>query len=111
MDMDKKDVNLQIGNRLRESRLNMNKKKSEFAEALDLSEEHYRKLESGKTRLSADKMFILHEKFDIDPTYLITGVCSTVTGFDLDAFVANSSKEQRDEFLERVLGYVVKLIK
>ena len=58
-----------------------------------------------------DKMFNLNEKYNIDPTYLITGVSSTVAGFDLDSFVANSSKEARNEFIERFIGYVVKLLK
>lgn len=111
MEMERKDINLQIGKRLREARINLNRKKPEFAETLDLTEEHYRKLEAGKTRISADKLFILHEKYGIDPTYLITGICSTKADFNLDSFVANSTKEDRDNFFERVLAYVVRLIK
>ncbi len=111
MEMSKNDVNLQIGKRLREARLNLNVTKSEFAEVLDVSEEHYRKLEAGKTRLSADKMYILHDQHDIDPDYLILGSSENVKGFDLDAFVANSTKDERDEFIERVLSYIVRIIK
>lgn len=111
MEMTRQDINLQVGRRLREARLNLNIKKAEFAEVLEVSEEHYRKLEAGKTGLSADKMYILHTRYDIDPTYLITGISSAMIGFDLDSFVANSSKEDRDHFIERVLAYVVKLIK
>lgn len=111
MDMDKKDIDLQIGNRLRESRRNLNKDRMEFAESLEVTEDHYRKIEAGRTSLSADKMFLLYKKYGIDPTYLITGRSSVSTGFDLDYFVANSSKEQRDIFIERVLQYVVRIIK
>ena len=31
--------------------------------------------------------------------------------FNLEYYVANSSKEQRDQFFDRVLAYVAKLIK
>ena len=60
MEMDKKNLNIQIGNRLREARRNMNIDKTEIAQVLN---------------------------------------------------AANSSKEQRDQFFERILAYVVKLIK
>lgn len=111
MAVDKKMMNVQIGKRLHEARVNLNETKEKFAEVLEVSDEHYRKLEAGKSMLSADKMFLLHEKYGIDPAYLITGKSSKAAGFDLDSFIANSSKEDRDEFIERFLQYVVKLIK
>ena len=77
MEIDRKDTNIQIGKRLREAGTNMNKDKAEFAATLDVTEEHYRKLEAGATGLS----------------------------------VANSTKEQRNEFFDRVLAYLSKLIK
>ena len=57
MEIDRKDTNILIGKRLREARTNMNKSKAEFACLLDVTEEHYRKLEAGTTGLSADKIF------------------------------------------------------
>lgn len=111
MEIDRKDTNIQIGKRLREARTNMNKDKAEFAAALDVTEEHYRKLEAGATGLSADKILILYHTYGIDPTYLITGISSNVKDFNLDYYVANSTKEQRNEFFDRVLAYLSKLIK
>ena len=107
----RKDTNIQIGKRLREARTNMNKDKAEFAATLDVTEEHYRKLEAGATGLSADKILILYHTYGIDPTYLITGISSNVKDFNLDYYVANSTKEQRNEFFDRVLAYLSKLIK
>ena len=108
MEIDRKDANIQIGKRLREARTNMNVSKAEIAKLLDVTEEHYRKLESGVTGLSADKLLILYHTYGMDPTYLITG---SVKEFNLDYYVANSSKEQRDQFFDRVLAYLSKLIK
>ncbi len=110
METDRKSLNLQIGNRLREARRNMNVSRAEFAQNLDVSEEHYRKLEAGSTGLSSDKLMALYEKYDIDPTYLITGKCGGMEEFNVEYYVANSSREQRNRFLERVLAYVTKLI-
>lgn len=111
MDIDRKDTNIQIGKRLREARTNMNIGKSEFAEVLDVTEEHYRKLEAGMTGLSVDKILVLYHTYGIDPTYLITGTSSNMTDFNLDYYVANSTKEQRNQFFDRVLAYLSKLIK
>lgn len=111
MEMSKMDINLQIGSRLRDSRENLNLSRAEVAEVLDVTEEHYRKLENGITALSIDKMFILNERYGMDPAYLILGKSNHVEEFDLDYFVANSTKEERNEFVERVMKYVMKLLK
>ena len=72
MDTGRKDANIQIGKRLREARLNMNLEKSEIADVLGVTVEHYRKLEAGVTGISVDKVLTLYHKYGIDPTYLIT---------------------------------------
>jgi transcriptional regulator with XRE-family HTH domain len=107
LDTGRKDANIQIGKRLREARLNMNLEKSEIADVLDVTVEHYRKLEAG---ISVDKVLTLYHKYGIDPTYLITGE-SSMKDFNLDYYVANSTKEQRNDFFDRVLAYLSKLIR
>ena len=72
--------------------------------------EHYRKLEAGITGISVDKVLTLYHKYVIYPTYLITGD-SIKKDFNLDYYVANSTKEQRNEFFDRVLAYLSKLIR
>lgn len=47
MKTEKKDINIQIGKRLRTARQNSGYTQEAFAEALDVGVEHYRKLESG----------------------------------------------------------------
>lgn len=110
MDTGRKDANIQIGKRLREARLNMNLEKSEIADVLGVTVEHYRKLEAGITGISVDKVLTLYHKYGINPTYLITGE-SSMKDFNLDYYVANSTKEQRNEFFDRVLAYLSKLIR
>ncbi|NCB92509.1 MAG: XRE family transcriptional regulator [Clostridia bacterium] len=109
MENARKAVNIQIGRRLREARMNLGYKQADFAVALQLTEEHYRKLELGATGISADKFLILYQKYGIDSTYLIAG--EKDQEFDVDNYVANCSKEQRDRFLERVGAYIVRLAK
>ena len=110
MEVRRKDINLLIGKRLREARVKLNWSKAEFAAAFDVTEEHYRKLEAGTCGLSTDKILILYDRYGIDPAYLITGI-NKEKKFNLDAFVANSSPEQREEFFDSVLAYFSRLIK
>ena len=111
MDTGRKDANIQIGKRLREARLNMNLEKSEIADVLGVTVEHYRKLEAGVTGISVDKVLTRYHKYGIDPTYLITGESGNIKDFNLDYYVANSTKEQRNDFFDRVLAYLSKLIR
>lgn len=110
MDKYKKEANMQIGKRLKEARNNIGRTQAEVAVALGVSEEHYRKYESGATRLSSDKLLMLYDEYGMDPTYLITGTCMK-KDFDVDYFIANCNKEQRDAFMDRVLAYVTRMIK
>lgn len=72
MDTGRKDANIQIGKRLREARLNMNLEKSEIADVLGVTVEHYRKLEAGVTGISVDKVLTLYHKYGIDVFEVIT---------------------------------------
>lgn len=110
MENRKKDTNVCVGKRLKEARKNLGKTQAETAELLGISEEHYRKYESGATGLSADKLLILFREYGIDPTYLITGTGGK-SEFDVDSYIANSSKEQKDEFIDHVLRYVSRMMK
>lgn len=102
----KKDLNIQIGKRLQDARENSGYTQEVFAEALDVSVEHYRKLESGAYGLQLEKLVILHDKYKIDPTSLITGEKNH--GFDLETFLANCSREERNAFIARMLSYMEK---
>lgn len=109
MEKQRKEANIHIGKRLREARNNLGITQAEFAAAFGVSEEHYRKYESGATGVSADKLLILYKKYGIDPTYLITGQC--MKDFDIEYYIANCTREQRNELFDRILEYMGRLIK
>ena len=111
MDIDKKTANMAIGNRLREARHNMNLEKAEIARELEVTEDHYRKLEAGANALTLEKILILYEKYGIDPTYLLTGRGSFEKNFDFDRYIANISVDARDSFFDRVFAYMSRMVK
>ncbi|MFV0364733.1 MAG: helix-turn-helix domain-containing protein [Suipraeoptans sp.] len=108
MSRERKDINRQIGKRLQDVRENSGYTQERFAEVLDVGVEHYRKLESGLHGLQPEKMLVLYRTFKIDPTYLITGDKNQQS--DDEMFLANCSRLQRDEFIERVLVYMKNLM-
>lgn len=110
MDSSKKEANIQIGKRLREARNNLGRTQAEIADMLGVTEEHYRKYESGATGLSADKILVLYHECGIDPTYLITGACLK-NDLDVDYYIANCDKAQKDAFIDRVLAYMSRMMK
>ena len=109
MDKQKKEANIQVGKRLRDAMTNLGISQAEFAADFGVSEEHYRKYESGATGVSADKLLVLYKNYGIDPTYLITGQC--MKDFDIEYYIANCSKEQRNELFDRILAYILRIMK
>ena len=109
MDQKRKDANIQVAKRLRDARTNLGMSQAEFAADFGVSEEHYRKYESGATGVSADKLLVLYKNYGIDPTYLITGQC--MKDFDIEYYIANCSKEQRNELFDRILAYILRIMK
>lgn len=108
MKTEKKDINIQIGRRLRTARENIGYTQEQFAEALDVGVEHYRKIESGIYGLQPAKMLILYKNYKIESTYLIAGDMNQT--FDIELYLANCSKEERNVFLDRILSYMKKLM-
>ena len=60
MENNRKNVNIQIGKRLRDARNNLGRTQAEIAASFEVSEEHYRKYETGSTGLSVNKLLILY---------------------------------------------------
>lgn len=106
MGRDKKNINIEVGARLRQIRENKGCSQSEFAAILGIGDEHYRKLENGSTGLTIEKIYILNKECNIDPTYLIVG--EKQEEFDFDKYVTNCTKEQRNRLLTRILEYMKK---
>lgn len=103
MGRSKKAENIEIGTRLRESRINLGLSQAAMAEILDVTDDHYRKLESGNTGLTIGKIRLLYEKLQIEPTYLLTG--GLPEEFNLDKYLANCTIEQSNELFTRSLKY------
>lgn len=103
-----KDENIVVGHRLSIIRENLGYKQEEFAALLGITIGQYSKIERGETGLSVEKIQILYDSHNIDPTYLLTG--NRIEGNDVDYIMANCDKEKRNEFLKRVLAYLNKLI-
>ena len=109
MRTEKKELNIQIGKRLQTVRENSGYIQEAFAETLNIGVEHYRKIELGMLYgLQRENMLILYKKYKIDPTYLLTGEKNHT--FDVEMFLANCSREERDKFLDRMLIYMRKLM-
>lgn len=104
----KKTENMEIGARLRESRINLGLSQAQMAEILDVTDDHYRKLESGNTGLTVSKLRLLYEKLRIEPTYLLTGKQSEE--FDLEKYLANCTLEQSNALFARSLKYLWDLL-
>lgn len=105
---EKKNCNVEIGKRLKRIRENMNYSQAEFAEILDVSDDHYRRMESGASGLTVEKLQLLFEKLHVDSNYLVNG--QKRDDFDLDAYLASCDREKRDELLTRCLEYIGKLV-
>ncbi|MCH5275222.1 MAG: helix-turn-helix transcriptional regulator [Lachnospiraceae bacterium] len=103
MDRIKKLVNIEIGARLRESRINLGLSQAQMSEILEVTDEHYRKLESGSSGLTIAKLRLLYEKLGIEPTYLLTG--EKPAAFDLEKYIANCTLEQSNALFARSLKY------
>lgn len=108
MRAEKKEINVQIGKRLQTTRENNGYTQEDFAEALGVGVEHYRKLESGAYGLQPEKMLVLYERYRIEPTYLISGEKNS--HFNMGVFLANCSREDRNDFIEQTLSYMRKLM-
>lgn len=109
MEINKREANMQIGRRLRKARTDMDRTRSDFAEALHVSEKHYCSLEAGTSELSAEKLLVLCQAYGIDPTYLVTGISSKRSKPVISCFAADSQEEQKNRFSKRMTAYLSKL--
>jgi transcriptional regulator with XRE-family HTH domain len=64
---------IQIGERLLNFRETLGYSRDDFAKTLDITVDHYRKIENGKVNLKTDKIAMLSKQYNIDITYILTG--------------------------------------
>lgn len=99
----------EIGRRLKEFRENGKYTQEQFAEVLEVNVEHYRRLENGKYALSLKKLETLSKTYNLNLDYLITGTKDS-REFNVEAYLANCDRDQRNDFIERVLLYMKNLM-
>ena len=66
------DLYVEIGKRLRISRIELNYTQEQMAEILEMSSAYYGKVERGLHGLSLEKLVIVNKKPDMDINYLLT---------------------------------------
>lgn len=67
------DLYVEMGKRLRISRIELNYTQEQMAEILEMSSAYYGKVERGLHGLSLEKLVIVNKKLDMDINYLLTG--------------------------------------
>ena len=67
--------------------------------------EHYRRLENGNYALGLKKLETLSKTYNLNLDYLITGTKDS-REFNVEAYLANCDRDQRNDFIESVLLYM-----
>lgn len=108
MNRKKKELNVEIGSRLQEVRENMGYTQEETAVLLDICSEQYRKIESGYSGITLNKIIVLNNELNIDPTFLLTGKQQNI--YDIEYVLANSSQEQKQYYIKAVFNYIERMM-
>ncbi len=97
-----------IGNRIKERRLELGITQRQAADLLDISLNFYGEIERGNKRISLEKIVLAYEKMDLDPTFLLTGVKPPL--LNLNRLILECPKEKRFDF-EQLIKYASNLCK
>lgn len=100
--------NVELGNRLREIRKGRNLTQEKFAEQLGIAAKHYGQIERGERGITLQKLKLLHEKFNADLLYLITGDRSHQV--KINELISDCPKDKLFD-LEQALKYISNLYK
>lgn len=100
--------NVELGNRLREIRKGLDFTQEKFAEQLDYAAKHYGQIERGERGITLQKLKLLHEKFNVDLLYLITGDKSHQV--KINELISDCPKDKLFD-LEQALKYISNLYK
>lgn len=103
-----KELLIQIGNRLREKRLELQMTQEQMAERLMMSINFYGCIERGVKKLSIEKILLAYQEFDLDPTYLLTGNCLSPSNFQ--DLLSQCPKDKLYN-LERIIFYYIESVK
>lgn len=76
-----------VGLRLKEFRNSLHITQKEFAASLNCTYETYKKIENGKILITSERLQQLHELYNIDVAYILTGIHTTSSEYDDDALL------------------------
>lgn len=102
------ELNIEIGNRLREIRKGLKLTQEKFAEQLNYETKHYGQVERGERKISLEKLKLLYDKFDVDLLYLLTGDKSHQV--EINQLISDCPKDKLFD-LEQILKYISNLYK
>ncbi len=102
------ELNIEVGNRLREIRKGLKLTQEKFSEQLDYSTNNYGQIERGERGISLEKLRLLYDKFDVDLLYLLTGDKSHQV--KINQLISDCPKDKLFD-LEQILKYISNLYK
>lgn len=102
------ELNIEVGNRLREIRKDLKFTQERFAEHLNIAAKHYGQIERGERGITLQKLKLLHEKFNVDLLYIITGDKSHLV--KINELISDCPKDKLFD-LEQALKYISNLYK
>ncbi len=97
---------VEIGERLRKFRREIDYTQEQMAETLGISAAYYGKIERGVYCLSIKRLWTLNQKLEIDITYLITGIKKTI--LSLDCIVDDWPASKKYD-MEQIISHLISL--
>lgn len=106
--MDKKELYIAMGDRLREYRNNKGLTQDKVAELLGMSLTYYGRIERGLSGLSLEKLIMVQKELGIDPTYLLTGEKQPTLKLDV---VVEQCPRSKQYDMYQMIQHALKLVK
>lgn len=107
--MDERYSKKAVGARLKEFRGSLGQTQKEFAEQMNWDVNTYRKIETGVSLLTSDKAQMLYDKFQIDITYILTGVRPEGENL-LKQIWATADRKEKKQLVLPLLSYIEKML-
>ncbi|WP_302627097.1 helix-turn-helix domain-containing protein [uncultured Eubacterium sp.] len=102
---EKRKKNLEIGNRVREIRMDMDYTQENMAYELGISLSAYKKIESGTMTITIKSLKILKEKFGISTDYILFGKFNHID--DIEQIIEGMTHEEQEELYNELVDYFV----
>ena len=96
----------EIGERLRATRKEKGLTQAQVADMLDMSCNFYGEIERGNCRLSLEKLMLVHQRLEIDLTYLITG--ENTPSINFHDIISDCPKDKIFD-MEQIVRYAIHL--